>query len=81
MSESVPEEFIKVIKDFVKDLKTTFPEYVPFIDKWWKSKEHFYYIDDEEDRNKAFEKAENKSVKLLFDFCKKKLPPRFFDIL
>ena len=81
MSESVPEEFIKVIKDFVKDLKTTFPEYVPFIDKWWKSKEHFNYIDDEEDRNKAFEKAENKSVKLLFDFCKKKLPPRFFDIL
>jgi hypothetical protein len=81
MSESVPEEFIKVIKDFVNDLKTTFPEYVPFIDKWWKSKEHFNYIDDEEDRNKAFEKAENKSVKLLFDFCKKKLPPRFFDIL
>ena len=81
MSESVPEEFIKVIKDFVKDLKTTFPEYVPFIDKWWKSKEQFNYIDQEEDRNKAFEKSENKSVKLLFDFCKKKLPPRFFDIL
>lgn len=81
MSESVPEEFIKVIKDFVKDLKTTFPEYVPFIDKWWKSKEQFNYIDEEEDRTKAFEKSENKSVKLLFDFCKKKLPPRFFDIL
>ena len=80
MSE-VPEEFVKVIRDFVSDLKFTFPEYMPFIDKWWKSKEHFNYIDEEEDRIKAYEKSENKSAKLLFDFCKKKLPPRFFDIL
>jgi hypothetical protein len=83
MSEenSVPEEFIKVIRDFVGDLKTTFPEYVPFVDKWWKGKEHFNYIDDEEERMKAYEKCEKKSAKLLFDFSKKKLPPRFFDIL
>ena len=80
MSE-VPEEFVKVIRDFVGDLKVTFPEYIPFIDKWWKSKEHFNYIEEEEDRNKAYEKSEKKSAKLLFDFCKKKLPPRFFDIL
>jgi hypothetical protein len=80
-TNSVPDEFIKVIRDFVGDLKTTFPEYVPFIDKWWKSKEHFNYIDEEEDRIKAYEKSEKKSAKLLFDFCKKKLPPRFFDIL
>lgn len=84
MSENtnvVPEEFIKVIRDFVGDLKTTFPEYVPFIEKWWKGKEHFNYIEEEEDRIKAYEKSEKKSAKLLFDFCKKKLPPRFFDIL
>lgn len=84
MSENknfVPEEFIKVIRDFVGDLKTTFPEYVPLIDKWWKSKEHFNYIDEEEERMKAHEKSEKKSANLLFDFCKKKLPPRFFDIL
>ena len=78
---SVPEEFIKVIRDFVGDLKITFPEYVPFIDKWWKSKEHFNYIDEEEERITAFEKSEKNSVKMLFDFCKSKLPPRFFDIL
>ena len=78
---NIPEEFIKVIRDFVGDLKVTFPEYVAFIDKWWKSKEHFNYIDEEEDRIKAYEKSEKKSAKLLFDFCKKKLPPRFFDIL
>ena len=82
MSESlVPEEFLKVLRDFVGDLIVTFPEYKPFIDKWWKSKEHFNYIEEEEDRNNAYEKSENKSAKLLFDFCKKKLPPRFFDIL
>ena len=82
MSESsVPEEFIKVVRDFVGDLNVTFPEYKPFIDKWWKSREHFNYIDEEEDRNAAYEKSEKKLAKLLFDFCKKKLPPRFFDIL
>lgn len=82
MSENkVPEEFVKVARDFVGDLRVTFPEYNPFIDKWWKTKEQFHYIEEEEDRNKAYEKSEKKSVTLLFDFCKKKLPPRFFDIL
>ncbi len=78
---TVPEEFVKVARDFVGDLRVTFPEYSPFIDKWWKSKEHFRYIEEEEDRNNAYEKSEKKSVSLLFEFCKKKLPPRFFDIL
>jgi hypothetical protein len=80
-TNSVPEEFIKVIRDFIGDLKTTFPEYVSFIDKWWKSKEHFNYIDEEQEREDAYQKSEKKSAELLFEFCKKKLPPRFFDIL
>ena len=54
-------EFQKIIHDFVCDLKTTFPEYTPLIDKWWK--------DDET------------SGKLVLEHCKKKMPPRFFDIL
>jgi hypothetical protein len=62
----IPEEFTKVIKDFICDLKNTFPEYVPLIEKWWKN---------------ADETEENKSYLTVFDFCKKKLPPRFFDIL
>lgn len=78
---SIPEEFVKVIRDFVGDLKTTFPEYIPFIDKWLKTKEHFNYIDNEEERNNTYEKSEKLSITILFDFCKKKLPPRFFDIL
>lgn len=80
-SKVIPEEFSKVIKDFVGDLKITFPEYESFISKWWKEPEHFKFIDNEEDRKSSYEKSISKSTKLLFDFCKKKLPPRFFDIL
>jgi hypothetical protein len=55
------QEFHKIICDFVSDLKTTFPEYTPLMDKWWKNDE--------------------KSCKLVFEHCQKKMPPRFFDIL
>jgi len=82
MSEiTIPEEFSKVIVDFVSDLKTTYPEYTPLINKWWKDKELFNYIENEEERNKAIETSEKENVQCLFEFCKKKLPPRFFDIL
>jgi hypothetical protein len=80
-SKVVPDEFIKVMKDFINDLKITFPEYEALIDKWWKTEEQFNYIDDENERNEAYEKALENSAKLLFEFCQKKLPPRFFDIL
>lgn len=65
----VPDEFIKVINDFINDLIITFPEYKIFIDKWWNNEKQ------EEEKN------ENKLIINLFDFCKKKFPPRFFDIL
>jgi hypothetical protein len=77
----VPEEFAKVIKDFVGDLKTTFPEYDSLISKWWKDKSVFDYIENEEERNKAILASETTSTKLVFTFCQKKIPPRFFDIL
>jgi hypothetical protein len=80
-AKPVPEEFYKVIRDFIGDLRVTFPEYETFISKWWKDKEHFNYIEEEDDRTAAFEKSEKKSIQLLFDFCSKKFPPRFFDIL
>ena len=77
----VPEEFTKVIKDFVSDIITTFPEYAPIISKWWKSPDTFAYIEDEGERIASIEKSERASIKLLFTFSKKKMPPRFFDIL
>jgi len=82
MSEpEVPEEFAKVIKDFVCDIQITFPEYKPLIGKWWPIKEKFDYIEDEEERTTAIKNAEVKSTVFLFTFCKKKFPERFFDIL
>jgi hypothetical protein len=66
------EEFKKVIVDLVNDLKATFPEYEPLINKWWTDKSK--YGDDEA----AFEQG---TILPVFEFCKKKFPPRFFDIL
>ena len=77
----IPEEFKKVLRDFVCDLKTTFPEYDALISKWWKSPSSFSNIEDANEREIAIEKAENVSFNFVFNFCKKKLPPRFFDIL
>jgi hypothetical protein len=81
VTESIPEEFTKVIRDFVKDVRTTFPEYESFITKWWKPNEYFHSIENEEEQTTAYESSEKKSIQYLFDFCQKKLPPRFFDIL
>jgi hypothetical protein len=39
MTTTVPEEFTKVMRDFVRDMRTTFPEFEPIILKWWKEGE------------------------------------------
>ena len=78
---TVPDEFKKVIKDFVSDIKSTFPEYVPLISKWWKDEQEYSYIEEPTERARAIEKGQEISSKIVFEFCKKKLPPRFFDIL
>ena len=81
MTDSIPEEFSKVIKDFVMDIKSTFPEVSPLINKWWKDKSVFSNIEKEDEREKAYLEAESKSIMFLFKFCQKKFPPRFFEIL
>ena len=77
----IPDEFSKVIKDLIRDVKVTFPEVCPLIGKWWKDESEFNYIDSEEERTKAFEKSQEAGIKFLFTFCQKKFPPRFFEIL
>lgn len=77
----IPEEFPKIIKDFVGDIKTTFPEFKDLIEKWWKDDSFFNYIEDSEERNKACLESEKKTITFLFDFCQKKFPSRFFEIL
>ena len=77
----MPEEFPKIIKDFVLDIKNTFPEYEALINKWWKEKNFFDYIENLEEREKAAKEAQDKCILFLFNFCIRKFPPRFFDIL
>uniref|UniRef100_A0A6C0DI03 Uncharacterized protein n=1 Tax=viral metagenome TaxID=1070528 RepID=A0A6C0DI03_9ZZZZ len=77
----IPEQFTKIIHDFINDMKRTFPEYLPIINKWWKDKSNFDYIEEEDERLKTIEKYERTSTKILFSFCQKKYPPRFFEIL
>ena len=35
--KNIPEEFQKIMKDFIGDIVTTFPEYQPIINKWWNT--------------------------------------------
>jgi hypothetical protein len=60
---TMPEDFHKIVNDFVHDIRNTFPEYNVFIDKWWK------------------EGMDSTSSEYIFNYCLKKYPPRFFDIL
>jgi hypothetical protein len=77
----VPPEFSKILNDFIKDIYTTFPEYIPFIEKWRKPDSSFQYIQNVEERNLAIEKSNKTSDEFIFKFCSKKYPPRFFDFL
>jgi hypothetical protein len=76
----IPEEFTKIIKDFVSDILITFPEYQPIIDKWWKTLD-FSEIEDEEARNEAICSDAQQKMQNLFDHCVRVFPERFFDIL
>tara|TARA_Y200000002_G_scaffold383222_1_gene404153 strand:+ start:13761 stop:14933 length:1173 start_codon:yes stop_codon:yes gene_type:complete len=77
----VPEEFSKVIGDFVNDIQRTFPEYTPLMGKWWKNDTQFSHIDDEDEREKQISHHKDARVIFLYKFAMKKYPPRFFEIL
>lgn len=64
----IPEEFQKIMKDFINDITTTFPEYLPLIRKWWKTD------------NETGETTKE-SIEYIFKYCLSVYPERFFDIL
>lgn len=66
-----PEEFYKIINDFIADILTTFPEYSGIISRWWNRP------------SGELECQEMKQKETLFVFrhCIKVFPERFFDIL
>lgn len=76
----MPEEFPKIIKDFVEDINNTFPEYNLIINKWWKPSE-FTDILNEEERNAAVVADRDAKVVAVFKHCLRVFPERFFDIL
>jgi len=65
----VPDEFYKIVNDFVIDILTTFPEYAGIVSRWWSNGKVGY--SDKKD-------AECLAV---FRHCVKVFPERFFDIL
>lgn len=73
MSETgCPEEFKKVIKDFINDIRMTFPEYAMIINK-------YFYGEIKLQNNN--ETISDEIYNQTFNFCKTKYAPRFFDIL
>jgi len=76
----MPEEFHKIVKDFIGDITNTFPEYAPIINKWWKPKagDDIEDIDAMEAALKADTAAKLDAV---FQHCLIVFPERFFDIL
>ena len=70
---TIPNEFNKIINDFISDIVTTFPEYSGLIKRWWT---RTTVSADDETNPRA--KAETSFV---FRHCVKVLPERFFDIL
>ena len=64
-----PEEFYKIINDFIADILTTFPEYAGIISKWWNRP------------SETPEETKRKETLFVFRHCIKLFPERFFDIL
>ena len=77
---AVPEEFKKVMTDFIGDILNTFPEYAPVVRKWW-SMPDLSHISNEDERAVALEIADTKRSEYVFKHCLNLYPERFFDIL
>jgi hypothetical protein len=62
----VPDEFYKIVNDFVIDILTTFPEYTGIVSRWW---------------NPTKPENKEAECVAVFRHCIKVFPERFFDIL
>lgn len=80
-NDGVTEEFKKVVTDFIRDIKTTFPEYTPLVSKWWKEEAEFQTVGSNEECQEAFHKKRDSSIQFIHQFCVRKYPSKFFAIL
>jgi len=76
----IPEEFYRIVNDFIADIKITFPEYEGIIQRWWKFRD-FTEIEDSGEKEKQLAMDKEKRVFFVFKHCVKVFPERFFDIL
>jgi hypothetical protein len=67
-----PEEFSKVINDFIKDILITFPEYTPIVSKWWNRPIS---------STTTTEESKRREILFVYRHCVRVFPERFFDIL
>jgi len=74
--EVIPDEFKKVISDFISDISTTFPEYLEKLEK------NFTTTTTEKDGTVLIDRtiSDEKMIEL-YEYSKKVYPSRFFDIL
>uniref|UniRef100_A0A6C0E1K4 Uncharacterized protein n=1 Tax=viral metagenome TaxID=1070528 RepID=A0A6C0E1K4_9ZZZZ len=77
---SVPDEFYRLIGDFIDDIMLTFPEYEKIIQRWWKKNDYSDITDSELKETSMNENIRNVSS-YVFKHCMKIFPERFFDIL
>jgi len=80
-SVGATEEFKKIVTDFIRDIKTTFPEYTPLVSKWWKEETDFQTSGTTEECQEAFRKKRESSIQFIHQFCVRKYPSKFFAIL
>ena len=66
-----PEEFHKIVNDFISDILITFPEYSGLISKWW----------NRQPKSDDLKLTKQKEALFVFRHCVKIFPERFFDIL
>lgn len=71
--QNIPEQFRKIVKDLVKDVLITFPEYREKLDI---NIVNIVTFNDGDDSSKV-----DASTQELFEYCKRVFPERFFDIL
>ena len=62
----IPEEFTKIVKEFIHDILHTFPEYQLLIDKWWKKENNV---------------PTQESIEYIFNYCITIYPAHFSEIL
>ena len=71
----IPEDFYKILKDFIRDLLITFSEHRDNLDEDIKT----IILSNNDYKN--LEPNEYASLNIVFEHCKRVFPERFFDIL